>query len=210
MGGTRLRYVSPFQYPTEAVHRKHGPEGYSTYSQFRPWLRDEFAFRCVYCLKREQWCFQLNDFELDHQVAQSIDPKLCRDYLNLVYACHNCNHRKGNKRLPSPDNVAFGACLRVLTMGPDMGEIIALNDDGVRLVDELALDQPKITATRKQYIVSIRSHQKHDWQIFLLWMGLPKDLPDLSSVSPQPKRNKRPEGIGESWLHLKPRPEYYV
>jgi hypothetical protein len=32
---------------------------------------------------------------------------LCSDYSNLVYACHNCNQRKGNKPLPSPDKVAY-------------------------------------------------------------------------------------------------------
>lgn len=191
------------------LNRKHGPEGYSNYSHHRPWLRDEFDFRCVYCLKREQWCFQLNDFELDHQVAQSIAPELCRDYMNLVYACHNCNHRKGNKALPSPDKVAFGACLEVITTGGRTGEIVALNDDGTRLIDELGLDQKKITETRRQYIISIRSHQKDDWKIFLMWMGFPKELPDLATVKPQPKNNSRPHGMELSWLKCNPRPDYY-
>ena len=200
-----MRYVSPFRYPTAALLRKHGPQGYSNYAHLRPWLRDEFDFRCVYCLKREQWCFQLNDFELDHQVAQSIAPDLCREYTNLVYACHNCNHRKGNRHLPSPDKVAYGACMEVLSTG----KIVAHNDDGVRLVDELALDGEKITAMRYQIIRSIRSHQKHDWKLFLLWMGFPEDLPDLSTVRPQPKHNTRPEGILQSWFRRKPLPDFY-
>lgn len=204
-----MKLISPFRYPAQVLKRKHGPEGYSSYSHHRPWLRDEFDFRCVYCLKREQWCFQLNDFELDHQVAQSINPKLCRDYMNLVYACHNCNHRKGNKRLPSPDKVAYGACMEVLTAGARTGEIMALNDDGVRLIDELGLDQKKITEARRQYIVSIRSHQKHDWKIFLMWMGFPKYLPDLATVRPRPKHNTRPGGIEQSWFRLDPLPDYY-
>jgi hypothetical protein len=160
-------------------------------------------------LKRERWCFQLNDFELDHQVAQSVARDLCRDYMNLVYACHNCNHRKGNKWLPSPDKVAYGACVEVLTSGRSIGEIVAHNDDGVRLIDELALDGGKITAMRHQIICSIRSHQKHDWKLFLMWMGLPEDLPDLAAVKPQPKHNSRPEGIDQSWFRRRPLPEYY-
>jgi hypothetical protein len=200
-----VRYASPFRYPATALLRKHGPQGYSSYVHLRSWLRDEFDFRCVYCLKREQWCFQLNDFELDHQVAQSIASDLCREYTNLVYACHNCNHRKGNKRLPSPDRVAYGACIEVL----GTGEIVAHNDDGVRLVDELALDGEKISAMRYQIICSIRSHQKHDWKLFLMWMGFPKNLPDLSTVLPQPKHNTRPEGVGQSWFQRTPLPDYY-
>jgi hypothetical protein len=200
-----VNYASPFRYPASPLLRKHGPQGYSRYAHHRPWLRDEFDFRCVYCLKREQWCFQLNDFELDHQVAQSIDSDLCRDYTNLVYACHNCNHRKGNKRLPAPEEVAYGACMEVLSTG----EIIAHNDDGIRLICELGLDQKKITATRYQYICSIRSHQKHGWKLFLMWMGFPEELPDLATALPQPKCNTRPEGIAQSRFRRKPLPEYY-
>jgi hypothetical protein len=29
--------------------------GYADTDSYRPWLRDEFAFRCVFCLVREQW-----------------------------------------------------------------------------------------------------------------------------------------------------------
>ena len=98
--------VSPFRYPPTPHIRRHGPFGYSSYQQFRPWLRDEFCFRCVYCLRREVWAFQDSDFELDHDVAKSVAPELCREYTNLVYACHNCNKRKAKSgchhRLTSP------------------------------------------------------------------------------------------------------------
>lgn len=204
-----MSYASPFRYPSVALIRKHGPQGYSSYTHHRPWLRDEFDFRCVYCLKREQWCFHLGEFELDHQVAQSIAPVLCKEYTNLVYACHNCNHRKGAKRLPSPEQVAYGACLEVFTRGRRIGEIEPLNDDGVRLIDELGLDQEKITRTRRQYIMTIRSLEKRERKVFLMWMGFPQDLPDLANVDPQPKHNTRPEGISESWFRRKPLPEYY-
>src|SRR5436309_202187 len=40
----------PFAYPHEAHQRRHGPAGYTNYQSYKPWLRDEFAFRCVYCL----------------------------------------------------------------------------------------------------------------------------------------------------------------
>lgn len=204
--------VSPFHYPSTAHVRRHGPAGYSTYQQFRPWLRDEFCFRCVYCLRREVWAFQDSDFELDHDVAKSLAPELCRDYTNLVYACHNCNKRKGNKRLPSVCDVAYGACMEVLLTGDSTGAIHALNDDGIRLIDELSLDGDKITATRRLYIESIRSHEKHDRSLFLIWMGFPDELPDLLSVRPQPSSNSLPGGIGQSWFSKKQRgelPEIY-
>ena len=199
-----MKPINPFRYPKTPLRRKHGPVGYSKYQHYRPWLRDEFDFRCVYCLKREQWVFQDGDFELDHQVAQSISPELCREYRNLVYACANCNARKGAKWLPAPEKVAYGACMEVL----HDGRIVHHNDDGERLIDELALDSEKLTAKRYQWIRSIHSHQEHDWSLFLLWMGFPKDLPDLENVNPQPKDNSQPQGITESWLRVQ-RPDYY-
>lgn len=45
----------PFNYPDAPHRRRHGPRGYADYASYRPWLRDEFTFRCVYCLLREQW-----------------------------------------------------------------------------------------------------------------------------------------------------------
>jgi hypothetical protein len=199
-----MKFANPFRYPIKPLRRKHGPQGYSRYSQHRPWLRDEFDFRCVYCLKRETWAFQGGEFELDHQVAQSIDQKRCRDYTNLVYSCGNCNRRKGAKPLPSPDDVVYGECMKVL---PD-GRIIALNEEGERIIDELALDGKNLTSKRAQWIRSIRSHQEHDRSLFLLWMGFPEDMPDLANVKPAPKRNTRPQGIQESWLKMK-RPEFF-
>jgi hypothetical protein len=204
--------VSPFKYPSLIHVRRHGPVGYSAYRHFRPWLRDEFCFRCVYCLRREAWCFQDSDFELDHEVAQSLAPELCRDYTNLVYACHNCNQRKGNKRLPSPAEVAFGASMEVIVSGDKYGTIHPLNDAGTRLIDELSLDAPKITRARRQFIEFTRSFENNDRPKLLVWMGFPEDLPDLSSVSPQPSANLLPDGLVESWYKRRERndlPEIY-
>ena len=35
------------EYPTNGHERLHGPSGYVDYKSFKPWLRDEFRFRCV-------------------------------------------------------------------------------------------------------------------------------------------------------------------
>lgn len=37
-------------YPANSHERRHGPLGYVDYKSYKPWLRDEFTFRCVYCL----------------------------------------------------------------------------------------------------------------------------------------------------------------
>jgi hypothetical protein len=45
----------PFVYPDRPHVRKHGPAGYADYAAYKPWLRDDLHFRCVYCLERERW-----------------------------------------------------------------------------------------------------------------------------------------------------------
>ena len=57
---------APFNYPALAHRQRHGPLGYADYESYRPWLRDEFAFRCVYCLFRETWGKLRGAFNLDH------------------------------------------------------------------------------------------------------------------------------------------------
>lgn len=47
--------LTPFAYPAAPHARRHGPQGYANYPEYKDWLRDEFTFRCVYCREREQW-----------------------------------------------------------------------------------------------------------------------------------------------------------
>jgi hypothetical protein len=58
--------MTAFDYPPGPHVRRHGPRGYADLESFRPWLRDEFDFRCVYCLLREQWGRTRGTFELDY------------------------------------------------------------------------------------------------------------------------------------------------
>ena len=85
--GTRIRLGRMFT-------RRHGPEGYTNYRSYRNWLRDEFAFRCVYCLHREQWYGRSGTFDLDHFVPTAADPEGELLYTNLLYAWRTCNRAK--------------------------------------------------------------------------------------------------------------------
>src|SRR5437588_13107558 len=95
----------PFTYPAVPHERCHGPQGYADYESYRPWLRDEFGFRCVYCLLREQWGRTRGVFELDHFLPVSVHPEQERTYDNLLYACATCNAAKRAKLLPDPCQV---------------------------------------------------------------------------------------------------------
>ena len=94
--------MDAFEYPPPPDQRRHGPLGYSAYLSYRPWLRDEFTFRCVYCLDREQWGRVTGEYDVEHYIAQARDETLALDYDNLLYACHTCNEIKGDRAVPDP------------------------------------------------------------------------------------------------------------
>ena len=61
--------LTPFAYAAVPHPRKHGPQGYANYQEYKDWLRDEFVFRCVYCLEREMWYpSRAAAFSVDHVI----------------------------------------------------------------------------------------------------------------------------------------------
>ena len=94
------RDMEIFHYPDATHLRRHAPRGYRDYTSYKPWLRDEFTFQCVYCLCRERW-FPDGEtaFSVDHLRPYAVAPEHHTNYDNLVYACCQCNagawHRIG-------------------------------------------------------------------------------------------------------------------
>jgi hypothetical protein len=190
----------PFAYPPGVHVRRHGPAGWADYSRYRPWLRDEFCFRCVYCLNRERWIDTRRGYQIDHFVPQKLRPDLRADYDNLLYLCAACNNLKGATLLPDPCATALADCLRFHDNG--CVEPLAANSDvGERLIEVLELDQPELIEYRRSKIGAVRSHAIHDRQLYLHEMGFPSNLPDLSKDPPP--RNTRPGGVSQSWFALK-------
>lgn len=85
-----------FEYPANGHVRRHGPQGYASHESYCPWLRDEFAFRCVFCLNRESMGHELGEFAIDHFLPVAFRPDLATDYDNLLYVCTGCNLAKGD------------------------------------------------------------------------------------------------------------------
>src|SRR5436190_24295258 len=87
--------INAFPYPTDSHQRRHGPTGYTSYKPYKDWLRDEFAFRCVYCLFREKWYPNGSDaFGVEHSIPKGQAPHLELVYDNLLYSCNRCNSLK--------------------------------------------------------------------------------------------------------------------
>jgi HNH endonuclease len=194
---------NPFVYPLTPTKRKHGPSGYKNYESYRDWLRDDFTFRCVFCLRRELWGIVRASFHIDHFIPQCRDSLGKLDYDNLLYVCSSCNASKSSHIVCDPCEVALGNCVLIR----EDGTITALNEDGELLIDCLRLDNEDYTQFRYLIIGIIRSCIKHnDKERLLLMLGYPKSLPDISKLKP-PGGNKRPEGIHYSFYARRSRGE---
>jgi len=190
-------FPKPFAFVPGIHIRRHGPAGWANYARYRPWLRDEFCFRCVYCLIREQWVDMRRGFQIDHSIPQKLRPDLKADYDNLLYLCPSCNNLKGSYRLPDPCAVALNECLRFNADGT-VDALDGPRGAGETIIEVLELDAPHLIQWRRRKIDAIATVAGNDWFRFVEEMCFPRDLPDLT-VDP-PLHNSRPGGIAESWF----------
>lgn len=197
-----------FRYPREPHRRRHGPRGYASYQQYKPWLRDEFEFRCVYCLCRERW-FPNGEgsFSVDHVKPRLAFPERLGDYDNLVYACVQCNAAKQDLYpVPDPCEEPYGRHLAVR----DDGQIEGLSSVGRELIRVCGLDRPDLTEFRGRITrVAKYSGQQGDnfaRRALRSWLVYPANLPRLSKLRP-PHGNTRPGGIARCYYELAVRNE---
>ncbi len=176
----------PFAYPPGAHRRRHGPAGYTNYQAYKPWLRDEFTFRCVYCLFREAWYpDRQSSFSVDHIESQVSAPDRICDYANMVYACTACNSAKQEVEVLDPTVSPLGEHLRVRGDGSDE----ALTVEGQDLIDQLGLDRESLARVRRYYldVIALKQERPEDSRVHSLFMqsfGYPDDLPDLTKLRP--------------------------
>lgn len=187
-----MERTAAFEYPPSPHVRRHGPGGYRDYHAYRDWLRDEFSFRCVFCLRRELWLHP--DFEIDHLLPQSRYPDKACNYDNLAYVCSRCNRVKGDREVLNPCEVPLAESLTV----HEDGTITPLNADGENLIDVLDLDNDDLRQFRKVMLDILDLCSVKDRRLFVQLMGFPDNLPDLSKK--KPPSNSRPEGIDQSFF----------
>lgn len=185
--------TAPFTYPAIPHKRRHGPGGYADYESYRPWLRDEFAFRRAFCLTRETWGSFLSQFAIDHFVPVATKPDSAAEYANLLYSCVTCNAVKGSRAVPDPVVALLDDSIRI---APD-GVMHAQTTDAARLVELLDLNDPRKVEFRSLWIAVVSLSERLAPELHLRVVGYPTDLPDLSRLRP-PGGNSRPEGIAES------------
>ena len=178
----RPRIPPPFSFPPKPHRRVHGPGGHLNYRDYKPWLRDEFEFRCVYCLTRERWSNQgYNGFTIDHVKPKSIHGDLTADYDNLVYACFRCNTLKSTKVLPDPCKTSLAKHVKQRS-----GYFIPLTPLGKRLIEHLRLNEPERRANRLRHLSLFDGQRRQARELLDFTFGYPAELPDLLDSSRPP------------------------
>jgi len=187
--------MDAFNYPAEQHVRRHGPQGYAGAESFRPWLRDEFSFRCVYCLLREMWGLVPGVFGVDHFLAVVSHPGRTLSYDNLLYCCTTCNGAKGKRRLPNPEKVLIASEVQVNEDGTIEGKTRAARC----LIRVLGLNDSEYIEFRMVWLDIVALARERDPKLYARLMGFPADLPNLASLRP-PKANTRPQGVEECYF----------
>lgn len=198
-----------FDYPPDPTTRRHGPCGYADYKDFKPWLRDDFYYRCVFCLLRERLCRPNGEdkFSVEHVIPKAVRPDLICEYTNLVYSCSKCNSFKGTlETLINPCDEALGVHLVVL----DDGRIHPRTEAGADLIRALRLDREELTKFRSELLQAIKEAcEKPEGKAAAYVRSLlsfPDELPDLKRLRP-PSGNTRPAGIETCCFELRRRGE---
>ena len=200
--------VVPFQYESKSHSRRHGPQGYSDPQRYKPWLRDEFAYRCVYCLTRERWCPDGEDaFSVEHFHPQALTPDADSKYDNLLYTCCRCNAAKRDLiGVLNPAEVPLAEHLEILADGSIRG----LTEAGWDLIHVCQLNRPNLEDYRRAMFDLLRAVSKlgddAQRQVLRRYFGFPSNLPKLSTLRP-PTGNSRPDGIATSAHERKKRGE---
>lgn len=192
----------PFTYPARPHARRHGPTGYADYTSYRPWLRDEFAFRCVYCLRREAWGRVFGEFAIDHFLPVKFRPDRATDYTNLLYACGPCNLKKGERFVADPLTHLLSDRLQVA----DDGRVTGLSRECRQIVEVMQLGSPELVEFRAMWIDILRLATAANPLLYRRILGFPDDLPDLVTLQP-PGGNTLPQGVEESFLRQRERGE---
>lgn len=192
----------PFEFPATPHERKHGPRGYATYESFRPWVRDEFTFRCVYCRTREAWTRGPTTFHLDHFLPVALRPDLAVEYDNMLYACSTCNAYKRERSTPDPLAVLTRDGIEVDAAGVCVSKTPA----AAEVIDILRLNDPQAVEFRRLWIEIVRLAELSRPDLYRQVMGFPQDLPRLRTLRP-PDGNTRPNGIAQSYHEQRQRGE---
>jgi hypothetical protein len=186
--------IDLFTYPPAHRARMHGPQGYTHVESYLPWLRDEFDFRCAFCLRREAWGrnADMGGFGIKRLIPASIRQDLRLVYDNLAYSCDSCLALSGSsdpRKIPTRDDIQIRAD----------GTVAALTEDGQLTIHLMRLNRARVVEWRLLWMRIAELAFANDVDLLEKLSGWPEDLPDLRALRP-PRGNLRPKGVAQSFL----------
>lgn len=189
-----------FKYPDKRLARRHGPSGYRDYASYKPWLRDDFTFTCIFCLVRERWYPNGHAaFSVEH-LAPKVLGQSVLDYDNLLYSCLQCNSlKRALTGILDPCKEGYGAHIVI----HDDGAAFATTKRGSILIDTFRLNDGQRVRFRREFLeqfefLSRTSHDLKARALFSSFFGFPRDLPDLRKN--KPPKNSRPHGVNTCYF----------
>lgn len=128
-----------------------------TYKTWKPALRTEGHYQCVYCAISESLFGGERNFHVEHYRPKKHFPELTNDFLNLFYSCAICNSFKGsdwpaaplpdlsNTTYPDPSAVDYTTFLTVDQTGFVRSSTLA----GSYIVERLNLNRAQLRMIRR-------------------------------------------------------------
>ena len=112
--GKAYKKIPPFWYPTKKHQRTETPPVYANYRNYKPYLKDEFSGRCVYCRKADS-DQDSGSFHVEHYKPKLMFSDLVNVYSNLFYACASCNRFKGKYWSAEQSKQVLNPCDHVMS-----------------------------------------------------------------------------------------------
>jgi len=147
--------------------RRQSPQAYSDYSNYKPYLRLDFRWRCCYCGVRERKWGGQSHFAVEHFQPKKLFPLLETTYSNLYYACDKCNGCKW-RWWPNPADIAAGR--RFFDPCSDLskkhfrldltGMLQNLSDCGWYTIKTVRLNRKVLVDMRREHLQLIREYRK--------------------------------------------------
>jgi hypothetical protein len=139
------------------VRRKQNPPQFETYTDYKPYIRMDFRWRCGYCGVHEVNWGGLTHFHIDHFRPKSLSPELINSYFNLYYSCDICNRYKAAQW---PDAAQQGRGYRFYDPCADFasrhfrdvgtGRLESLTPCGEYSIKKIRLDRGELRRMRKE------------------------------------------------------------
>lgn len=177
--------MNPFIYPKLRHSRVLNPPNYASYGRYKPFLREEFERKCVYCrmpdtMRGEQ------GYGADHYRPKKLFPELAATYANLFYCCNPCNSRKGGywpdgdqasaRFIPNPCDHEMFAHLRF-----QRASVEAKTTSGEFTLELLDLNDPESLNYRKFVLETIAIYEKkrNELQVFATQIRSKRDAGEI-------------------------------